>query len=56
MLEGFRELLAIPYKLGGRGIIDPTENTNDKYNNLRQLTSRLTNSIKQQKHSYTVSD
>ena len=35
--EEFRELLAL--KLRGMGILDSTENTNDKYNNSRELTS-----------------
>ena len=37
------------------GIIDPTENANDKYSNSRELTSQLTNSVKQQEIRYTVS-
>ena len=37
-------------------IIDPTKNANDEYSNWRELTSQLTNSIKQQEHCYTVSD
>ena len=53
--EEFRKLLALPCKLGGMGIIDPTENANGKYSNSRELTSQLTNSIKQQEHRYTVS-
>ena len=36
--------------------MDPTENVNDEYNNSRELTSQLTNSIKQQEHLYTVLD
>ena len=53
--EEFRKLLALPCKLGGMGIIDPTENANGKYdNNSRELESQLTNSIKQQEHRYTV--
>ena len=35
--EEFRELLAL--KLRGMGILDPTKNANDKYNNSRELTS-----------------
>ena len=54
--EEFRKLLALPCKLGGMGIIDPTKNANDKYNNSRELTSQLTNSVKHQEHSYAVSD
>ena len=54
--EQFRKLLALPCKLGGMGIIDPTKIANDEYNNSRELTSQLTNSIKQQEHRYTVSD
>ena len=38
------------------GVIDPTENANDESKNSRELTSPLTNSIKQQEHRYTVSD
>ena len=38
------------------GIIDPTENANDEYNISRELAGQLPNSIKQQEHSYTVSD
>ena len=38
------------------GIIDPTEHANEEYNNSRELTSQLTNSIKQQENRYTVSD
>ena len=37
--EEFRKLLALPCKLGGMGIIDPTENANGKYSNSRELTS-----------------
>ena len=37
-------------------IVDPTENANDEYNNSKELTSQLTNSIKQQEHRYTASD
>ena len=54
--EEFRKLLALPCKLGGMGIIDPTENANDEYNNSRELISQLTNSIKQLEHRYIVSD
>ena len=54
--EKFGKLLALPCKLGGMGIIDPTENANDEYNNSRELTSQLINLIKQQEHPYTVSD
>ena len=55
--EKFRKLLAaLPCKLGGMGIVDPTENFNDEYNNWRELTCQLTNFIKQQEHHYTVSD
>ena len=38
------------------GIVDPTEDFNDEYNNWRELTCQLTNFIKQQEHHYTVSD
>ena len=48
--EEFRKLLNLPCKLGEMGIIDPTENANDEYNNSRELTGQLTNSIKQQEH------
>ena len=44
--EEFRKLLALPCKLGGMSIADPTENANDEYNNSRGLASQLTNSIK----------
>ena len=54
--EEFRKLLALSCKLGGTGIIDPTENPNDECNNSRELTAQSTNSIKQQEHRYTVSD
>ena len=54
--EEFRKLLALPCKLGAMGVIDPTENANDENKNSRELTSQLTNSIKQQEHRYTVSD
>ena len=54
--EEFRKLLALPCKLGGMSIIDPTENANDEYNNSKELISQLTNSIKQQEHRYTASD
>ena len=55
-LEEFRKLLALPWKLGGMSMIDPTENANDEYKNSKEPTSQLTNSIKQQEHRYTVSD
>ena len=49
--EEFRELLALTLrKLGGMGIVDPNENSNKLYNYSRELTSQLTNSIKQQEH------
>ena len=54
--EKFRKLLALHCKLGEMGIIDPTENANDEYNNSRELTGQLTSSIKQQEYRYTVSD
>ena len=38
------------------GTIDPTKNANDEYNNSREMTSQLINSIKQQEHHHTVSD
>ena len=53
--EEFRKLLPLSFKLGGMGIMDPTEIANDEYNS-RELTSQLTNSIKQQVHRYIVSD
>ena len=43
-------------KLRGMGTIDPTKNANDEYNNSREMTSQLINSIKQQEHRHTVSD
>ena len=55
MSEELRKLLAFPRKLGGMGIIHPTENANEKYNS-RELTRQLTNSIQQQEHCYTVPD
>ena len=54
--EEFRKLLVLLCKLGKMGIIDPTQNANDEYNNSRELTGQLTNSVKQQEHPYTVSD
>ena len=54
--QEFRKLLVLPCKLGGMGIIDPTENAKDEFNNSRELTSQLTNSIKQQEHRCTMSD
>ena len=56
VLEEFRKLLALPGKLGGMTMIDPTENANDEYKNSKEPTSQLTNSIKQQEYRYTVSD
>ena len=52
----FRKILALPCKLGGNGIIDPNKNANGKYNNSREMTSQLTNLIKQQEYCSTVSD
>ena len=52
----FRKLLALPFKLGGMGIIGPTKNVNDEYNSPSELISQLANSTKQQRHRYTVSD
>ena len=52
----FRNILALPCKLGGIGIIDPNKNANGKYNNSREMASQLTNSIKQQEYCSTVSD
>ena len=54
--EELKKLLEHPCKVGGMGIIDPTEHANEEYNNSRELTSQLTNSIKQQENRYTVSD
>ena len=54
--EEFRKLRALLCKLGGMGIKDPTANANDEYDNSRELASQLTNSIKQQEHSCTVSN
>ena len=49
--EEFRKLLALTLrKLGRMGIVDPNENSNKLYNYSRELTSQLTNSIKQQEH------
>ena len=41
--EEFRKLLALPCKLRWMGIIDPTENANDEYNNSRELTQTQLN-------------
>ena len=41
--EEFRKLLALPCKLRGMGIIDPTEKANDEYNNSRELTQTQLN-------------
>ena len=41
--EKFRKLLALHCKLGEMGIIDPTENANDEYNNSRELTQTQLN-------------
>ena len=54
ILVEFRKLLALPCKLGGMGIIDPTENANNEYNNSREPKSQLTNSIKHQLHSSSL--
>ena len=54
--EEFRKLLVFLCKPGGKGVIDPTENANGKYNNSSELTSQLTHSIKQQERCYTMSD
>ena len=54
--DDLRKLLALPWKLGGLGIISPTKNANDECNNSRELTSQLTSSIKQQERCYIVSE
>ena len=54
--DDLRKLLALPWKLGGIGIISPTKNANDECNNSRELTSQLTSSIKQQELCYIVSE
>ena len=54
--DGLRKLLALPWNLGGIGIISPTKNANDECNNSRELTSQLTSSIKQQERCYIVSE
>ena len=54
--EELRNLLALSCKLGGVGIIDPTENANEENSNSRELISQLTNSVKQQEQHYTVPD
>ena len=51
-----RKLLALPCKLWGMDIIDPTENANDEYKNWREPTSQLKNPIKEREHLYTASD
>ena len=45
ILEKIKKLLVLSCKLGGMGIIDPTEDPNKEYNNSTELTSQLTNSI-----------
>ena len=54
--EELRSLIAFPCKLGGMGIINPTEIANEEYVNSRELIKKLTNLIMQQEHSYTVSE
>ena len=54
--EEFRKSLALSYRLGGMGMIDPTENANDEYNNSWELKGQLTNLIRQQEHRCIVSD
>ena len=54
--DDLRKLLALPWKLGGIGIISSTKNANDECNNSRELTSQLTSSIKQQERCYIVSE
>ena len=54
--EKLRSLIALPCKLGGMGIINPTEIANEEYVNSRKLTKKLTSLIIQQEHSYTVSE
>ena len=41
--EEFKKLLALPCKLGGMGITDPTEKANDEYSNSRELTQTQLN-------------
>ena len=56
IFDEFRKLLAPPCKLlGGTRIISPNENKNNEFKNLRDLTSQLTSSIKQQELRYIVS-
>ena len=49
--EELRSLIALPCKLGGMDIINPTEIANEEY-----VTKTLTSLIIQQEHSYTVSE
>ena len=43
--DSLRELLALPARLGGMGIINPTKVSDDEYRNSRKLTQPLTNLI-----------
>ena len=54
--EELRSLTALPYKLGGMGIINPVETANEEYVNSRELTKKLTSFIIQHEHNYTVSE
>ena len=54
--EELRNFIALPFKLGGMGIINPVEIANEEYVNSRELTKKLTNLIIQQEHSLTVSE
>ena len=49
-----RSLTTLPCKLGGMGIISPTEIANEEYANSCKLTKKLTSLIIQQEHSYKV--
>ena len=51
-----RSLIALPCKLGGMGIINPTEIANEEYVNSGKLTKKLTSLIIQQEYSYTLSE
>ena len=53
--EELGSLIALSCKLGGVGIINPTEMANQEYVNLHELTKKLTSFIIQQEHSYPVS-
>ena len=47
-----RQLLALPPKFGGIGIINPIDIAANEYINSKKLTETLTNSLKSQQHVY----